>query len=271
MKTPDWSGSSGDIWARRWRDTDRALAEVGEALDAAILEAAPQGSFRALDVGCGPGTTSLALAASREDADILGCDLSASLVEIATQRSKAVTNARFVAQDAEQAAAEHGPFDLLYSRHGVMFFEDPVRAFTSFRVAARAGARFVFSCFREWSANPWASELASAAAGREVPPPGREPSGFAFADSDYVSAMLSSAGWEGEARAVDFNYHAGSSEEALAFLAELGPAARILEDMDEGQRSQALERMREIIARHDRDGQVMFPAAVWIWTAVARP
>ena len=271
MKSPDWSGSSGDIWARRWRDTDRALAEVGAALDRAILEAAPSGPLRALDVGCGPGTTALALAGSRPDAQILGCDLSRPLVAIASERAGPSDQLRFVAADAEEAARDHGPFDLLFSRHGVMFFDDPVRAFTSLRAATSTRGQLVFSCFRDWAANPWAAELASAAAGRAVPPPGREPSGFAFADPAYVADILSRAGWtDAEPRPVDFDYDAGSSDEALSFLAELGPAARVIEELDDAARAAALERMRAVIERHERDGKVRFAGAAWIWTASAR-
>ena len=270
MKSPDWSGSSGDIWARRWRDTDRALAGVGAALDRAILEAAPHGPFRALDVGCGPGTTTLALAARRADASLMGCDLSRSLVAIAQERAEGLANVRFLAEDAEKAAQAHGPFDLIFSRHGVMFFDDPGRAFATFRSAARPGARLVFSCFRDWAENPWAAELASAAAGNEVPPPGREPSGFAFAEADYVRELLTRGGWsEAEPRAVDFDYVAGAPDEAIDFLAELGPAARLLEGQSEREREAALRRMRGVIERHARGGQVIFPGAVWIWTASA--
>lgn len=270
MKSPDWSGSSGDIWARRWRETDRALAEIGVALDEAILEAAPAGPFRALDVGCGPGTTTLSLAAQCGDAEIIGCDLSQSLVGIAEQRAKGVQNVRFLAVDAEQAALECGPFDLIFSRHGVMFFEDPVRAFAGLRSATNCGGRLVFSCFREWGTNPWAAELASAAAGRDLPPPGREPSGFAFADPAYVTELLSAAGWtEARPRALDFDYDAGTNADALSFLAELGPAARVIEALDDAHRASAMERMRVVIERHDRGGGVTFPGAAWIWTATA--
>ena len=270
MKSPDWSGSSGDIWARRWRDTDRALAEVGAALDAAILEAAPDGPFRALDVGCGPGTTTLALAGRRADASVIGCDVSQSLVAIARERAEGLENVRFVAEDAEQAAAERGPFDLIFSRHGVMFFADPRRAFATFRSAMKPGGKLVFSCFREWAANPWAAELACAAAGGDVPAPGREPSGFAFAEPDYVRELLTAAGWsDAEPRAVNFDYHAGAPDEALDFLAELGPAARLLEGVDDAERKAALERMRGVVERHERGGQVVFPGAVWIWSASA--
>lgn len=270
MKSPDWSGASGDIWARRWRDTDRALAGVGEALDSAILEASPAGPFRALDVGCGPGTTALALAQSRSDAEIIGCDVSRSLIAIAEERAGGSPRLRFIAKDAEESAAEHGPFDLVFSRHGVMFFDDPARAFASLRAGTAQGGKLVFSCFRDWGANPWAAELASAAAGRDLPPPGREPSGFAFADPDYVRELLSAARWrEAGAEAIDFDYSAGGTDEALDFLAELGPAARVLEDMPEDERRSALERMRPIIDSHDRGGRIVFPAAAWIWTARA--
>ena len=273
--TPDWSGASGDIWARRWRDTDRALAQVGAALDRAIGEAAPDGPFRALDVGCGPGTTTLALAAHRPDASILGCDLSEALVAIAAQRCAGLVNVRFMVEDAEVAAERHLPFELIFSRHGVMFFADPSRAFRTLRGAAKPGARLVFSCFRAWDSNPWASELAAAAAGKPIPAPGREPSGFAFADPDYVRGLLAGAGWaEVEQRPVDFDYVAGDAPdaigEAMSFLVELGPASRVIESLAHDERDAAVGRVRAAVAGHEREGRVVFPAAAWLWTATAR-
>lgn len=274
MKTPDWSGASGDIWARRWHDTDRALEAVGAALDRAIAAAAPEGPFRALDVGCGPGTTSLALAAKRPDATIVGCDLSEALVAIASHRAEGAAGLRFIARDAEQAASENGPFELIFSRHGVMFFDDPYRAFRTLREATAPRGRLVFSCFRAWEENPWAAELASAAAGAPVPSPGREPSGFAFADADYVGGILTSSGWaEAEPRPVDFEYVAGDDvggiEQAMDFLVELGPASRVIEGLDGDAREAAVNRVREAVRRYEREGEVIFPGAAWIWTAVA--
>jgi SAM-dependent methyltransferase len=274
MATPDWSGAQGDIWARRWRETDRALADVGRALDAGIREAAPSGPFRALDVGCGPGTTSLNLATERPDAAILGCDLSQALVAIARERSEGFAALSFVAEDAEAVARDHAPFELIFSRHGVMFFDDPYRAFRSLRAGAAPGAGLVFSCFQAWESNVWAAELADAAAGAPLPPPRREPSGFAFAEVDYVRDILGSSGWaEAEPRGVEFDYVAGegadAAERALSFLAELGPAARIIEGLDPLVCEEAIERMRKIIRGHEHNGRVTFRAAAWIWTAAA--
>lgn len=275
IATPDWSGAGGDIWAERWRDTDRALVAVGAALDLAIRAVAPAGPFRALDIGCGPGTTSLALAGDRPDAAILGCDLSDTLIAVARRRAAGLPALRFIAEDAEKAARDHGPFDLLVSRHGVMFFDDPHRAFRTLRAATAAGGRLVFSCFQSWERNSWAAEIASAAAGAPLPPPGREPSGFAFADADYVAEILRNSGWTDAApEPLAFDYVAGegtaASEQALDFLAAIGPAARTMQDMDPTARDAALDRMRDAIAAHVAGDRVIFPAAAWIWSARAQ-
>lgn len=269
----EWATKSGDAWSERWRDIDLALSDLADKLNPAIAAAAPSHPFRALDVGCGAGSTSKALAQARPDATIIACDLSPALARIAEERLVGGP-ARVLLGDAEAVAGEEGPFDLIYSRHGVMFFADPVRAFRSLRTAANAGAALVFSCFQDWGANPWAAELASAAAGRTLPPPGREPSGFAFAEPDYVREILISAGWtDCQCRPVPFRYVAAGGarpvEEALSFLCEIGPASRIVGELPEAERGGAVDRMRAIIERHFDGEAVQFPAAAWIWSATA--
>lgn len=131
----DWAGRVGDVWAEEWRRTDRAFAGLAPHLDAAILDAVPPGPFTALDIGCGAGATSLALAAARPDARIVGVDLSSELVELARRRTEQLGNCRFGAGDVLAHAAAVRP-DLLVSRHGVMFFADPHAAFAALRRAA---------------------------------------------------------------------------------------------------------------------------------------
>jgi SAM-dependent methyltransferase len=271
---PEWATTSGDIWAQRWRDTDAGLARLAPHLLSTILAAAPAGSFSAFDVGCGPGSTSIAVAEARSDAMITACDISPALADVARQRTAEIGRVRVVLGDAEAVAAQERPFDLIFSRHGVMFFPDPIRAFRSLRRAVNPGAALVFSCFRGWESNPWASELASAAVGRPVPPPGREPSGFAFADPDYVRTILGASGWtEAEPQAVDFRYVAAEGddavERALSFFADIGPASRIVESLPKDEMSGALERVRSVIELHHDGTAVAFPAAAWIWQAKA--
>lgn len=270
---PQWATTSGDVWAERWGELERGLAGVAERLDPAILAAAPPGPFRGLDIGCGAGSTSLALATARPDATITACDVSPALVTIAQGRLTR-TSAKVVLGDAEEVASREGPFDLIFSRHGVMFFADPPRAFRALRSASTSGAALVFSCFENWRANAWASDVASAAAGHPVDPPGREPGGFAFADHDYVQSILEPSGWtDAKSRSLSFRYVAGSGEgavaQALSLLCVVGPASVVLRDLTGDDRVRAVDRVRTTIERHFDGSSVEFPAVATLWTARA--
>lgn len=273
--TFNWARHSGDAWTRRWREIDAALSDLAPKLHSVLLEAAPGNPFRALDIGCGAGSTSDQLARDRPDAKIVGCDLSPALVQLARDRLAGRPTVQIVLGDATIVAGTEGPFDLLISRHGVMFFEEPVGAFRSLRAATTPGATLVFSCFQDWQSNPWASELASAAADRSLPPPGKEAGGFAFAETSYVRQILESAGWSNaEVRSAPFRYVAGEGreavEQALGFLSEIGPASRMLCELSEGDKGPARERMRRVIECHQVDDMVEFPAAAWLWSATAK-
>jgi len=298
----DWTGAVGDIWAREWRRTDRSFADLSRHLDAAILAAAPTGNFRALDIGCGAGGTTLALATGRPDAEILGVDLSEGLVAVARARASHATvlprrrepsaggdsldnpglpparehggevGVTFLTGDAITIARRHAPFDLLYSRHGVMFFDDPVAAFAALRRSASPGARLVFSCFRDWALNAFASEVGVAVGADR--PDATAPGPFAFADRDRVAAILADAGCrDAVATPVDFAYRAGegdhATDDALSFFQRIGPAAPVLRAAAPGDRPAMLERLAAVIeSRRARDA-IDFPAAAWIWSATA--
>ena len=272
--TPDWAKATGDVWADRWPNLDRALSGVSPHLLSAMLEAAPAGAFQAFDIGCGAGTTTISLAEARSDAEIVACDLSPSLAEIAEKRTKMFSNVRVALGDAEALATREGPFDLFYSRHGVMFFPNPVRAFASICEGAKRAGAIVFSCFQGWDENPWASEVASVTAGRVIPAPGREPSGFAFSDPDYVREILCASGWtQLEGRIVNFEYLPGEGPDALvqaiSLLTEVGPASAILKALDDANRAPALNRLRTIVEQHFDGSAVRFPGSIWVWTARA--
>ena len=302
----DWTGRVGDVWAAEWRRTDRSLADLSRHLDAAIAAAAPAGRFRAFDIGCGAGATSLALAKARPDAEIIAVDLSDPLVAVAKQRAnvlpsldregsgvgrlpqahpskedntaptpplpgRGAANLSFLPGDALNLATEHAPFDLLYSRHGVMFFADPVAAFTTLRRSAAPGARIVFTCFRDWTANAFTADPLAAL---DLPPPQTGPGPFAFADRDRVAAVLTAAGWrDSTATPIDFTYRAGAGPDpigdALDFLQRIGPAASALRGMADGERAEAIDRLRGVIERYRVADTVDFPAAAWLWSATA--
>jgi len=270
-----WRGRVGEVWAEEWRRTDRSFAGLAPLLDAAILAVAPERSA-ALDVGCGAGTTGLALAAARPGLRVTGVDLSAELVAVAAERAAAVPNfdAEVADVSAPSASLVARRFDLAVSRHGVMFFADPVAGLSAIRRLLEPGARLVFSCFQSPARNAWATELGPAVAGTLPALSGHAPGPFAFADPDRVAALLDAAGWtHAEVHAAEWRYVAGEGADpvadALGFATRIGPAARALAEVPAGERDAAFARLRAALDRRRTGTTVDFPAAAWIWTARA--
>lgn len=262
----DWEGAVGNVWADEWRRTDRSFAAVDEALFARVANLAPPPSH-ILDVGCGAGGTSLVLATRFASARVLGLDLSVALLETARERDP-LHRCTFLQGDASSWNGVRD-FDLLISRHGVMFFDDPVSAFVHLRTLAKPGAPLIFSCFRSPAENSWSALVPG------LPPSDPQaPGPFAFAEKARVAAILAEAGWAGaNVVALDYPYVAGAGEDpvadAVSFFRRIGPAARTLAGMDEAARAPALATLRDGCEKNFDGAQVTFPAAAWIWEARA--
>lgn len=253
------------------RQTDRSFAALTTQLLARI---ATLPGKAILDIGCGAGELSLALSRARRDARIVGLDISADLLAAARSRSSHHANLEFILADAATWQPDGFSPDLLVSRHGVMFFDEPVKAFAHLRGIAAPGARLAFSCFRTPRENPWMAQLAALLPAEDgAPPPDPDaPGPFAFADPQRVEAILAGSGWTGVDMApVDYAYVAGAGADpvadALAFFLRIGPAARRFREIGEANREPLLAMIREWLEAN-RDGDLIaFPAAAWLVTA----
>ena len=265
----DWQDAVGRTWAQMYQQTDRSFSGLTDHLLGRI--AAHPGA-NVLDVGCGAGELSLAVARARPKARGIGLDVSADLIAAARLRAGERSNLRFVDGDgASWSDASFAP-DLLVSRHGVMFFADPPAAFAHLRAMATPQAHMVFSCFRSPRENPWASELAEIAGLSPGDP--TMPGPFAFADPQRVEAILSEGGWGRiDFEPFDFAYVAGKGadpvEDAFAFFTRIGPAAAALRERDGAERAVLEERLRTVLETHRDGDMVVFAAAAWIVTAHA--
>ncbi|MFD1611651.1 class I SAM-dependent methyltransferase [Sphingomonas tabacisoli] len=272
MDSSEWTGRVGDVWAEEWRRTDRSFVPVDAALIAAAVSCLQGISEpRILDIGCGAGTTSLSLAQRVPSASITGIDLSAALLDVARARAANTPRCRFEQGDASRWNGERD-FDLLVSRHGVMFFADPVAAFAHLRSLARPGGGLVFSCFQSPALNVWASGL-----GDLMPQPTGgpfAPGPFAFAHERHVTDILTRAGWRNPtAQPLAFDYIAGAGDDPVAdaidYFRRIGPVARALRDLDEPRRTRLAEGLDAFVRAHHDGDRVSFPAAAWIWSATA--
>ncbi len=266
----DWQGKTGEGWAGEWRRTDRSFGGLTERL----LGRTREFPFRhALDVGCGAGELSLALARGNPQARVVGVDVSPALVAAARGRGGNISNVEFELGDASQwnPADDFTP-QLLISRHGVMFFADPPAAFANLASFAAEDAGLLFSCFRDRSENPFFTAIgALLPTPAELPDP-YAPGPFAFAERDHVAAILGDGGWRDIAfEPFDFAMIAGAGEdpiaEAMAYFLQIGPAAAAMREMDEAARARTLEAMRSVVEDNCHDDVVALRAATWIVTA----
>lgn len=264
----EWQGRVGLSWAQSWRQTDRAFAGItAHLLD--LIAKLPGETIA--DIGCGAGELSLALVRQRPHAQITGIDISRDLVAAAGARAAGQARVDFEQADASTWQPERAP-DLLVSRHGVMFFDDPVGAFAHLRAIAAPGARLAFSCFRPLALNRWASEPAAAVGAAVAAPEGAAPGPFAFADPDHVIRVLSSAGWAGihcEPHDAAFVVGQGAAavEEALAFFSRIGPTAVRFNELEDDERRLAEGRLRELLKSRLHDRLIAYPAAIWLVSA----
>jgi len=271
-----WNGAGGASWAVAAARRDRELDRLGKlAMDAL----APSAGSSVLDVGCGAGTTTIELAGRvGPPGRVLGLDVSGPLLEIA-RRKAAVSgcrNVRFVQADAQDIALRMS-FDAVFSRFGVMFFTDPVAAFTSLRAAVRSGGRLGFACWQDPADNPGltvANTALDGVAGFALPPPADAgaPGPFSFADPGRVSRVLRAAGWgdvQVRPEADELVLDEAAVADRVSFAVRHGPAATALAAAGDGVRAEAAQRVRAALLAFERDGAVRFGQAVWVVTARA--
>ncbi|WP_374011271.1 class I SAM-dependent methyltransferase [Massilia sp. Se16.2.3] len=188
-----WNGSAGQAWA----DLQVLLDGMYRPFEP-LLAAAVQGSDRRiLDVGCGAGATTLALARrAGAGASCMGVDIAQPLIDLAWARAaNEELRVDFACADAGSYPFEPGSMDLIVSRFGLMFFDDPVAAFTNLRRAARPGGRLDAIVWRSPDENPFMT-AAERAAQDLLSLPARDPSGpgqFAFARRERVARILNTA------------------------------------------------------------------------------
>jgi SAM-dependent methyltransferase len=124
-----WNGPGGQRWTDRQQAQDIMLAPVADIL---IDRARVKAGERIIDVGCGCGATTSALAQKAgPKGHVLGVDISAPMLARARQVASAGLGIDFALADATVYPFEPASFDLLVSRFGVMFFAEPALSFAA--------------------------------------------------------------------------------------------------------------------------------------------
>ena len=271
-----WNGDAG----RRWAQDDDTMARLLQPICEALLEhAAVERCRSALDVGCGGGSQSLMLAQRLgEGGHVLGVDISEPMLGVARGKAAAPAAGRasleFLLADAASHAFEPGTFDLLFSRFGVMFFDDPTAAFANLRRALQPQGRVAFCCWQAVKDNAW-TRIPLQAALQHLPPPEPQPPNapgpFAFADASRVESILAAAGFgdiaiETHSTTLRIS-EAPSLAGAVRELARIGPVSRLLADQPQATLDKVFPAIEAALEPYYRGGALDLQAAVWLVTA----
>ena len=266
-----WDGPEGDTWT----ENESFYTTGARSLTPHLFAAAEIGpGERVLDVGCGTGeTTRLAARAGKE---ALGVDLSSRMLARAREHAAAegLTNVRFEQADVQTHPFEPSAFDIVISRYGCMFFDDPVAAFTNIARGLTPGGGLAMLCWRAPAENEWVSEIVRAVTGpTEIPsPPPGTPGPFAFADGSFVAGVLRDAGYvDVSVEPLDETMVMGAdARSAFDSFMRLSVVQGATKDLDDGARDAVAARLRAVTEEYETADGVLFGSGSWIVRARAR-
>ncbi len=268
-----WNSTMGHAWVSQ----QAVISDVFTSVTSVSLEAAAAKlGEHVIDIGCGTGDTLLAFAkAVGPSGAVLGVDVSAPMLDFAKHRAAEATlsNAAFALADAKSYAFEPSWADLVYSRFGVMFFDDPIRAFTNIRSGMKAGGRLVFVCFRTMPESPWFRVPIEAARPHVPPQPPVDPLApgmFSLGRQERVGGILTEAGFREVAlKATNVPIHGKDTTQSMAFITQAGPLPALLENASGEQRIRATEAVRNALAANiGADGRGLH-VGLWLVSALA--
>jgi ubiquinone/menaquinone biosynthesis C-methylase UbiE len=247
-----WNSTMGHAWVSQQAVISDVFTSVTSV--SLVAAAAKQGEH-VIDIGCGPGDTLLAFArAVGPSGDALGVDVSVPMLEFARHRAAeaGLANVTCALADATTYAFEPRRANLVYSRFGMMFFDDPIKAFTNIRSGMKMGGRLVFVCFRTMPESPWFRVPIEAARPHVPPQPPVDPLApgmFSLAREDRLRGVLTEAGFREIAlNATDVPIHGKDTTQSMAFITQVGPLPALLENASDEQRKRATEAARNALA-----------------------
>ena len=269
-----WSGV-----APTWIELEAQFERVGgppgrRAMDRLELSDGQQ----VVDIGCGVGATTLALARRvGPSGAAVGVDISAEMLAGARRGAEGAgaTNVRFVLADVQERDLGEAAFDAAFSRFGVMFFADPVAGFSNIRRSLRPGGQLSFVCWQTVFENEWmlVPGMAAMSVVGDLPMPGPdEPGPFSLADPDKVRSVLGAAGFE-DLEVEPHNDVMVESEDRIAEIVEasvrMGPARQALAQAGPEMGDQVRRAVEDALRQRVEGGELRATRGVLVVTARA--
>jgi len=241
----------------------------------------PEGS-RVLDVGCGFGDCTIAIAKTLGTTGLAtGVDCATNFIAECNRvaAEERIKNVNFIVADVEVDDLG-GPYDAAFARFGTMFFNLPGSAMKNVRSALKPGGKFTQVVWRKREDNPWlhdaelcVRDIVPVISHEETDAVHCGPGPFSMAGADMVSDMLQAVGYERvQFERFDSDICIGRDlEEATQFAMEIGPAGEIIRlagDDGERLRGDVEKALKKVISKFEKkDGTFWAPSSAWFVTA----
>tara|TARA_B100000287_G_scaffold28746_1_gene27058 strand:+ start:2317 stop:3165 length:849 start_codon:yes stop_codon:yes gene_type:complete len=262
-----WNKGIGQKWVKE----DNSMNERFTILTKEFFKRAKiEKGDKVLDIGCGGGITSFETSKILgNDGYVLGADISKILLDLAKKNYSNIKNLKFKYCDVQNYEFEKNSFSKVISRFGVMFFENPIKAFQNINNAIQDGGSLHFVC---WT-NVMENEFFTAAANiiirhldRGFPELTRAPGPFAFSEKKYVKQILNAAGFENikVEKVYTLISTNDSAEKDGNLLFNIGLAGRLLseENLSEAELAKIKEKIIEMSQNRKFDGIINYKACL---------
>lgn len=267
-----------DVWEQRVVAQNEQIDPYGiVGIDALPLD----DDTSILDVGCGPGITTIELARrAGPNAVVTGVDLSPAMIHHARQRRHdAIMRGDITPGNVELRIADVQTDDLgtghdtVFSKFGVMFFSEPTKAFANLASALKPDGCLSIVTWAAPEHNPWmplATVAAATALGATLdPPPAEGPGPFSLSDRDASVALLTSSGLD-RIDVIEVTQPRRIRHHTERHWADLsirtGPLAAAFDGADHETREAAIDAAVGALAPYHQGG----PAGDWLIPAHAR-
>ena len=269
-----WNGAGGERWVSFGDRLEASLQSFGQhtidtsgaAVDESVLD---------IGCGCGPNSIELALRVGA-NGRVRGVDISSPVLDQAriNARASGLAIVSFECADAQTADLGEEQYDLAFSRFGVMFFDDPVRAFENIRGALKPTGRITFASWAARIENAWVAEplqVVSKYIDLSPPPQDNAPGPFSLGDEYRVRDVLTKAGFRNivvapykEAMVLGEDISA-----AVDFLMQMAPSGGAITaaNPDQQTRSAIAADLAALLESHQGEGGVTMDAVALIVTA----
>jgi SAM-dependent methyltransferase len=268
-----WTQEDGDHWVAEADRYDELNSRSGEELMKAVGLKAGE---RVLDVGCGNGATTLEAAERvRPGGSVVGIDVSTPMLAVARERARSwsVANADFIEADAQVHPFAPRTFDVVISRNGLMYFDEPTAAFTNLARSLHLGGRLAFTAPQGLDRNEWIMAAGAAATPILGPPKGvtpGKPGPVGLADPDRTYSIVEAAGFvDITIQDVTVPMRIGADvDEAFAFILSIPFVRELFDTSSHQHQEQATVAVRKALAKHvTPEGVVTDNNGVWLVTA----